>query len=352
MASTKYTFLAHHGAGSPLNPNLRPGVTNLRLDAILLRESSSRGLDPAHVISLAESISTLGLLEPIVIDQTGRLLAGNHRLAALKILASRDPEKRKHGFARRVGFSGSKLPTTGKLGKWLERVGDLVPGKISPHAIPVQVIALSSDNEKMNALAIESAENNVRRKYSKAEIQALVKRCRDAGYVETMGRPKGGKKTVMSALEAALGLSKRQIQRILSDEESTRAPKTPLENAQKALEKVVKHLDEIGRNKRTDEAKNLIKKAEAVLAKREDSTIDKPCGMLPDPSHQSTKIRASMLGINKGILPLLKAMRVQCEQKAAKEFPVDTTDYFTVVDHITKRLLPLITRLEAEIAAV
>lgn len=65
----------------------------------------------------------------------------------------------------------------------------------------------------------------------------------------------------------------------------------------------------------------------------------------------SPKIQDSLAKIDEAILPRLKLMRAQCEQQAAKEFPVDTPDYFTVVDHITKRLLPMITRLEAEVVA-
>jgi hypothetical protein len=74
-------------------------------------------------------------------------------------------------------------------------------------------------------------------------------------------------------------------------------------------------------------------------------------GCIPGISHSSPKIQDSLAKIDEAILPRLKLMRAQCEQQAAKEFPVDTPDYFTVVDHITRRLLPLITRLEAEIVA-
>jgi hypothetical protein len=153
----------------------------------------------------------------------------------------------------------------------------------------------------------------------------------------------------MCALEAALGLSKRQIQRLLSDGQSTSEPKTPLEKTQKAIEKVVKHIDEIGSDEKTDEAKALIKKAEAILTRSSGGTTCKSRGMQVELSRRSPKIQDSLADIDKAILPRLKLMRAQCEKQAAKEFPVDTPDYFTVVDHITKRLLPLITRLEAEI---
>ncbi len=65
----------------------------------------------------------------------------------------------------------------------------------------------------------------------------------------------------------------------------------------------------------------------------------------------SPKIQDSIRGIDTGILAIMKTVRTQCETRASKDFPVDTSDYFMVVDHITKRLLPLITRLEASITA-
>jgi len=344
MARIKYPFLAESYAKSPVNLKLGPGA--LGLGSISLRESSSRALDAAHIVSLAESISELGLLEPLIVDNTGRLLAGNHRLAALQILAIVPPEQRKERFAQRLG---SKAISSDKLGEWLKRIGGLSHSKVNDYAIPVQVIALPRDNAEKRALAIEAAENHVRMQYSKSELQALAKRFRDAGYVETKGRPKGGQKTVMCALEAALGLSKRQIQRLLSDGQSTSEPKTPLEKTQKAIEKVVKHIDEIGSDEKTDEAKALIKKAEAILTRSSGGTTCKSRGMQVELSRRSPKIQDSLADIDKAILPRLKLMRAQCEKQAAKEFPVDTPDYFTVVDHITKRLLPLITRLEAEI---
>lgn len=346
MARIKYPFLAESYGKSPVNLKLGPGFLGLR--NISLRESSSRSLDSAHIVSLAESISALGLLEPLIVDNTGRLLAGNHRLAALQILEIQHPEARKERFSQRLG---SKALTTEKLGEWLKRIGDLVPGKVDPDAIPVQVIALPSDNAEKSALAIEAAENHVRMQYSKSEIQGLFKRFIDAGYVETKGRPKGGQKTVLCALESALGISKRQIQRILSDEQSTSEPQTPLEKTKKAIEKVVKHIDEIGSDEKTDEAKALIKKAEAILTRSSGGITCKSRGMPIELSRRSPKIQDSLSKIDEAILPRLKLMRAQCEQQAAKEFPVDTSDYFTVVDHITKRLLPLITRLEAEVVA-
>jgi len=60
----------------------------------------TRPLDPAHVVTLAESIAALGLIEPVVVDRTGTLLAGGHRLAAVKLLVERDPIARVERFQR------------------------------------------------------------------------------------------------------------------------------------------------------------------------------------------------------------------------------------------------------------
>jgi ParB family chromosome partitioning protein len=42
--------------------------------------------DLGDVVALAESIDDIGLLHPITVDETGRLLAGARRLAACKHL--------------------------------------------------------------------------------------------------------------------------------------------------------------------------------------------------------------------------------------------------------------------------
>ncbi len=57
--------------------------TTLPLEQILDRETDTRPLKSQHVTQLVESLAVLGLLEPLVVDNRGRLLAGGHRKAAL-----------------------------------------------------------------------------------------------------------------------------------------------------------------------------------------------------------------------------------------------------------------------------
>ena len=58
----------------------------------------TRPLRASHVVALAESIAVLGLLEPLIVDTLGHLLAGAHRLAALRILATADAARRRNDF--------------------------------------------------------------------------------------------------------------------------------------------------------------------------------------------------------------------------------------------------------------
>lgn len=60
--------------------------TSLPLSRIRPRAEDTRPLRDSHVKELAESIGALGLIEPLVVDLKGVLLAGGHRLGAIQIL--------------------------------------------------------------------------------------------------------------------------------------------------------------------------------------------------------------------------------------------------------------------------
>jgi ParB family chromosome partitioning protein len=129
---------------------------------------------------MSQSIEALGLLEPLVVDMRGRLLAGKTRLEALRQLAA-DNKK-----------------------QW---------GRV-----PVRRLQVDADKNPELALAIEAAENEQRRDYTAAEIRALAERLTAAGYRETRGRPRKGQKSLLPALETVVSKSKRQIMRIISNQ--------------------------------------------------------------------------------------------------------------------------------------
>jgi ParB family transcriptional regulator, chromosome partitioning protein len=269
MARTKIELAPSTEATTPLD--LSAGPSKATVSAILLRKSAdTRHLNAAHVVMLAESISILGLLEPIIIDSKGHLLAGGHRLAAIQLLSIADSAKRKQAFLDRTGYKpveGEKTPK--ELEALAGRVADSLDAdgfasRYPKAEIPIVVVDVSGKDSKTLPLAIEAAENNVRRQYSADEIKALAERYQEAGFkVSSGGRPTKGSKTVMNALEAALGRSKRQIQRILQPTKGKRG-KTEWDKILATLSRVAKRTIDAGSKKEGDEDKAVVAAAERL----------------------------------------------------------------------------------------
>lgn len=161
----------------------RGELSTLPLERIKNRESNTRTLNTQHVESLKESISTLGLIEPLAVDQAKVLLAGGHRLAAIASLLETEPETFEKHFPN--------------------------------SAIPVRVMPFIAEREPDRALQVEVAENEYRRDYTPAEVRGIAERLIKAGYKDVKGRPKKGEKVLMPALSTVVGKNRRTIQRYL-----------------------------------------------------------------------------------------------------------------------------------------
>jgi ParB family transcriptional regulator, chromosome partitioning protein len=184
----------------------RGELSTLPLKRIKNRESSTRTLNAQHVQSLKESISTLGLIEPLAVDEEKVLLAGGHRLAAIALLLETEPEIFEQHF-----------PSS---------------------AIPVRVMPFIAANEPERALQVEVAENEYRRDYTPTEVRGIADRLIQAGYKDVKGRPKKGEKVLMPALSTVIGKNRRTIQRYLhgESEKSRTDVHLFLEKAKKSLE--------------------------------------------------------------------------------------------------------------------
>ena len=162
--------------------------TSLAISKIKPRQQDTRPLKAPHVLELQESIKALGLIEPLVIDAQGLLLAGGHRLAAIKELKKGNPEIFSQHF---------------------------------PNAqVPVRMMSFSAKDDPELALQVELAENEKRVNYSKDQIERLAERLRALNYRETKGRPKKGEKALGPALAVAIGVSTRYVRKVLSDQKN------------------------------------------------------------------------------------------------------------------------------------
>jgi ParB family transcriptional regulator, chromosome partitioning protein len=160
--------------------------TTFLLNRIEKRLQDTRPVKESHVKELVNSITALGLIEPLVVDQKGRLLAGAHRLAAISLLKETSSEVYEQQF----------------------------PG----NQIPVRMMPFDAEVDQQMALQVELAENEKRVNYSRDQIQQLAKRLRALDYRDTKGRPKQGEKALGPALAVAIGVSTRYVRRVLSEQ--------------------------------------------------------------------------------------------------------------------------------------
>ena len=179
----------------------------------------TRRVDARHVLELAESLSALGLLEPLVVDRHLHLLAGAHRWEAMKLLAISDHEVRAIAWETIAGIADLKSLTDAELLGAIDRVRALAP-LAAPAQVPVRIVEVDATSEADRALAIEVAENEKRRDYTKQEVTALAGRLQKAGYRIMRGKPKVGERALGPALAVIIGKSERTVRRLMGGPDS------------------------------------------------------------------------------------------------------------------------------------
>lgn len=174
--------------------------------------ADTRPLDPGHVIALADSISALGLLEPVVIDRDGCLLAGAHRLAACRVLAAEPFARRQELYEVCDQDRADAL----KDADWerLEAIGEN-SGELNPLRVPVRVVDFDSGDDFDRALAIETAENEQRRDYTREEVKALYDKLIERGFTDRRGRPAAGERPAKPVIASVIGKSMDTVRRML-----------------------------------------------------------------------------------------------------------------------------------------
>lgn len=207
----------------------------LPLHQIRSREADTRPVHPQHVTNLAESIAALGLIEPLVVDSRGVLLAGAHRLASIQALKKTDPEVFTQHFP-----------------------DDL---------IQVHMLAFDADKEPERALQVELAENEKRVNYTRDQIERLADRLRSLNYREIRGRPKEGEKALGPALAVAIGVSTRYVRRVLSEQkeltEKNRNSVPIFQKRLKLLRRIESALEELAEMPESEQSS----RSEKVLSK-------------------------------------------------------------------------------------
>lgn len=194
----------------------------------------TRELNLDHIIDTARSIEEVGLIVPLAVDKNLHLIAGGHRLTALRLLQSNDRER----FLKALS---PKIP-------YIQETLDSLPSSsdINFDRIPVKVFDFDSSQDEKRTLKIESAENAIRRNYTTPEVLEVYRRLASLGYEEVKGRPSKDKKPIRDELAKVLGVSTRTIARHLNP-----APRPqPLERVKKTLAKLDKETKGLSDNEK------------------------------------------------------------------------------------------------------
>ena len=182
-----------------VSPRLDPLTQSAPLSAVQLvplvqindRVKDTRSVRDEHVEQLFESMTIVGLISPLTVDKDYTLLAGAHRLAALKLLREREPTL------------------------FLQQFPD---GRI-----PTRVMSLSASTDQLLALRVEIEENEKRRDYTPQEVLEVAQNLENAGFSRSRGRPAAGERPLIPALETIFGKSKATIKRYLSAAEQKKS---------------------------------------------------------------------------------------------------------------------------------
>lgn len=171
----------------PLAPNAP--IQLVTLEKITDRTKDTRPINMDHVLQLVSSIKVVGLITPLAVDKELTLLAGAHRLEALKTFARQDPLQFKKHFPE--------------------------------HKVPARVMSISANTDQLLALRVEIEENEKRRDYTPAEVLEVAQTLENAGFTRSRGRPTAKEKPLIPALEAIFGKSKATIKRYLAQEKES-----------------------------------------------------------------------------------------------------------------------------------
>jgi hypothetical protein len=136
------------------------------------------------------------------------------------------------------------------------------------------VIEVPKDKGESLPLAIEVAENSIRRQYTQEEVKKLIKRLEGAGYTHRSGRPRKSEKTIIVAMEAILGKSHSQTRRIVNGPKGKKKSDRErvvesLVRAAIRLRKESKDNDKTKETWRDAEARHILEAVEIILAKTE-----------------------------------------------------------------------------------
>lgn len=226
------------------------------LNEIKSLENRVRPISGKHLLELAASIASHGLVSPISVDANKMLLAGAHRVAAFHVLRHAEPIRRHRALLIILGREevDPEHPPA-DLKSLVDAATDLDHAAFLKHhpdaLMPARVFDFDMQQSEKRALAIEIAENEKRRNFSAHEVEEIIARLEAAGYSTKHGRLKAGDKPLVPELATILKVSRRTVFRLLDDYAKASGKKKPKSNRGRkpipSWRQPVKHLARLGK---------------------------------------------------------------------------------------------------------
>ena len=153
------------------------------LDHITEMSTYTRTLREDHIKELTDSIATIDLEVPLVLITGNQLVAGRHRLHALRRLKDTKPERYDELF---------------------------------PSGVPAMLYDIGENPDTNAVLALELTENAMRRNLSPEERLRVLDNLRKQGHQLKRGRHKPDGSHLIPKLMEMLGVSKATVSRLLA----------------------------------------------------------------------------------------------------------------------------------------
>ncbi len=193
-------------------------VAIVPLATITMRQENTRAINAEHAVHLMISVLAVGLIEPIAVDKHNRLLAGLHRYSACAVLAESDADLRRARAAELLGLDVAHSADR-ELLDFIGEIDAAACQRALPKAsVPVRRYEFDAETEPEKALAVEIAENEIRRDYTAKEVRDWHRRLVEGGYISRVGRPRRWQQSATQALADIVGKSDRTIRRMLGQQ--------------------------------------------------------------------------------------------------------------------------------------
>ncbi len=217
------TAMAAMGAAPPAQSK-----AVLPLERITDRARNIREVDVHEAVQRALAIAEHGLLQNLVVDRHGQLIAGAHRRWALGLLqevsgnATYAKKKLQEYLPPpKTGPDGPPAAQQKAAARWLSEAADQLAAGWEKHGfkngVEVKTLDFSATAEPARAVAAEIVENTARSAFNRTDVMNAWQRMRDVGFIDVKGRPATGEMAIWPAMELLFGAHRKTLKKLLDE---------------------------------------------------------------------------------------------------------------------------------------